>query len=157
MRLGAAANYRIREASPLDPPVRALIDELDSFNTALYPAESNHFDPPEQLAAARSIFLVVERDGQIVGCGAAKHCGEWAEIKRMFLKPSARGAGLATIVLDRLIDWARTEGLTVVRLETGDKSEGALKLYRRAGFHEIAAFPPYKPDPLSIFMERGLR
>lgn len=157
MRHGVAANYRIREASPLDPPVRALIAELDSFNSSLYPAESNHFDSPEQLAASRSIFLVAERDGQIVGCGAAKHCGEWAEIKRMFLKPSARGAGLATIMLDRLIDWARAEGLTVVRLETGHKSEGALKFYRRAGFNEIAAFPPYKPDPLSIFMERGLR
>jgi putative acetyltransferase len=157
MRHGAAANYRIREASPLDPTVRALIDELDSFNTALYPAESNHFDPPEQLAASRSIFLVAERDGRIVGCGAAKHCGDWAEIKRMFLKPEARGAGLATIMLDRLIDWARREGLTVVRLETGDKSDGALKLYRRAGFQEIPAFPPYQADPLSIFMERGLR
>jgi putative acetyltransferase len=157
MKQGAAANYRIREASPLDPPVRALIAELDSFNTALYPAESNHFDPPEQLAASRSIFLVAERDGLIVGCGAAKHCGDWAEIKRMFLKPEARGAGLATIMLDRLIDWARAEGLTVVRLETGDKSDGALKLYRRAGFQEIPAFPPYKADPLSIFMERGLR
>lgn len=157
MKPGAAANYRIREASPLDPPVRALIQQLDAFNTSLYPAESNHFDPPETLAASRAIFLVAERDGEIVGCGAAKHCGEWAEIKRMFLKPSARGAGLATMILDRLMDWARTEGLTAVRLETGDKSDGALKLYRRAGFREIPAFPPYKPDPLSIFMERGLR
>ena len=71
MKPGAAANYRIREASPLEPPVRTLIAELDAFNTALYPAESNHFDPPERLAASRSIFLVVERVGQIVGCGAA--------------------------------------------------------------------------------------
>ena len=157
MKPGVAANYRILEASPLDPPVRALIEELDAFNTALYPAESNHFDPPETLAASRAIFLVVERDGKIVGCGAAKHCGGWAEIKRMFLRPEARGAGLAMMMLDRLLDWAKAEGLTVARLETGDKSEGALNLYRRAGFHEIAAFPPYKPDPLSIFMERGLR
>ena len=157
MKPGAAANYLVREASPLDPAVRSLIAELDSFNTNLYPAESNHFDPPERLAASRSIFLVVEREGQIVGCGAAKHCGEWAEIKRMFLKPAARGAGLATMMLDRLLDWARSEGLTIVRLETGDKSDGALRLYRRAGFQEIPAFPPYKPDPLSIFMERGLR
>jgi putative acetyltransferase len=152
-----AANYRIREASPLDPPVRELIAQLDAFNSALYPAESNHFDPPEALAAARSIFLVVEVDGVIVGCGAAKHCGGWAEIKRMFLKPAARGAGLATLMLDRLLDWARDEGLDLARLETGHASEGALDLYRRAGFREVEAFPPYRPDPLSIFMERGLR
>jgi putative acetyltransferase len=153
----SAANYRIREASPLEPAVRELVAQLDAFNSALYPAESNHFDPPETLAAVRSIFLVVERDGQIVGCGAAKHCGGWAEIKRMFLKPEARGAGLAMLTLDRLLDWARIEGLTLARLETGHRSDGALNLYRRAGFTEIPAFPPYKPDPLSIFMERTLR
>jgi putative acetyltransferase len=155
--LSAAANYHIREASPADPAVRDLIAELDAYNTALYPAESNHFDSPETLAAARVMFLVVESTGRLVGCGAAKHCGEWAEIKRMFLKPEARGAGLAMQMLERLLEWARQEGLSLARLETGHRSDGALQLYRRAGFQEIPAFPPYAPDPLSIFMERTLR
>ncbi len=157
MNRADAANYQIREGSPTEPAVRELIAELDAFNTALYPAESNHFDPPEKLAAQRGIFLVVERHGRVMGCGAAKHCGDWAEIKRMFLKPDARGAGLAMLMLDRLLGWARGEGLTLARLETGHASDGALKLYRRAGFEEIPAFPPYQPDPLSIFMERTLR
>ena len=157
MKRPAAASYLIREGSPTDPQVRRLIAELDAFNTSLYPAGSNHFDPPEKLAAARAIFLVVEIDGRLVGCGAAKHCGGWAEIKRMFLMPDARGAGLAMLMLDRLLDWARGEGLTLARLETGHASQGALTLYRRAGFQEIPAFPPYKADPLSIFMERTLR
>src|SRR5215471_3358303 len=113
MRKDPAANYLIREGSPLEPHVRALIADLDAYNTALYPAESNHFDPPEALAGTRSIFLVVERDGGVVGCGAAKHCGEWAEIKRMYLKPEARGAGVARAVLDRLLGWARDEGLAL--------------------------------------------
>jgi putative acetyltransferase len=151
------ANYSIRAASPTEPAVRQLIAELDTFNSSLYPAESNHFDPPEKLAATRGVFLVVEREGRLVGCGAAKHCGEWAEIKRMFLRPEARGDGLAAKLLDRLLDWARTEGLALARLETGNASAGALALYRRAGFREIPAFPPYQPDPLSIFMERALR
>jgi len=150
-------NYTIREGNPLDPEVRALISELDAFNTALYPAESNHFDPPETLATSRGTFLVVEQDGELVGCGAAKNCGQWAELKRMYLKPKARGGGIALAMLVKLLDWARKEGLPVARLETGNVSVGALKLYRRAGFKEIPAFPPYRPDPLSIFMERALR
>lgn len=157
MTPASLSNYRIREGRPTDPDVRALIAELDAFNTALYPAESNHFDPPEKLAATRGVFLVAEGGAGLVGCGAAKHCGEWAEIKRMFLKPEARGSGLAALILERLLDWARNEGLTLARLETGNVSEGALKLYRRAGFREVTAFPPYQPDPLSIFMERTLR
>jgi putative acetyltransferase len=154
-------NYTIREGDPLDPGVRALIAELDAFNSALYPAESNHFDSPETLAATlgatRGVFLVVEQDGELVGCGAAKHCGQWAELKRMYLKPKARGGGIALAMLVRLLDWARAQGLPLARLETGNVSVGALKLYRRAGFREIPAFPPYEPDPLSIFMERPLR
>ena len=60
-------------------------------------------------------------------------------------------------MLVQLLDWARAQKLPLARLETGNVSVGALKLYRRAGFKEIPAFPPYKPDPLSIFMERPLR
>jgi putative acetyltransferase len=75
----------------------------------------------------------------------------------MYLKPKARGEGIALAMLVRLLDWARAEKLPLARLETGNVSVGALKLYRRAGFKEIPAFPPYKPDPLSIFMERALR
>jgi putative acetyltransferase len=100
---------------------------------------------------------VVEQHGELVGCGAAKHCGGWAELKRMYLKPKARGGGMALAMLVRLLDWARAEGLPLARLETGNVSVGALRLYRRAGFREIPAFPPYEPDPLSIFMERALR
>jgi putative acetyltransferase len=150
-------NYTIRPGDPLAPESRALIAELDAFNTALYPSESNHFDSPETLAASVGVFLVVEQGGEIVGCGAAKHCGGWAELKRMYLKPKARGGGIALAMLVKLLDWARAQGLPLARLETGNVSVGALRLYRRAGFKEIPAFPPYKPDPLSIFMERALR
>jgi putative acetyltransferase len=153
----AAPNYIIRPGDPTGPEARALIAELDAFNSALYPAESNHFDSPETLATGRGVFLVVEQDGEIVGCGAAKHCGGWAELKRMYLKPKARGGGIALAMLVKLLDWARSEGLPLARLETGNVSVGALRLYRRAGFKEIPAFPPYKADPLSIFMERALR
>ena len=74
------------------------------------------------------------------------------------LRGSAVGTeGIALAMLVKLLDWARAEKLPLARLETGNVSVGALKLYRRAGFKEIPAFPPYKPDPLSIFMERALR
>src|SRR5262249_24760735 len=157
MNASAKESYTIRAGDPLLPSVRALIAELDAFNAALYPAESNHFDPPEALVGPKSIFLVVEQRGELVGCGAAKNCGGWAELKRMYLKPKARGGGIALAMLVKLLDWAREQKLPLARLETGNVSVGALKLYRRAGFKEIPAFPPYKPDPLSIFMERPLR
>jgi putative acetyltransferase len=157
MNASAREKYTIRPGDPRTAGVRALIAELDAFNSALYPAESNHFDPPDALAGPDCIFLVVEQHGELVGCGAARNCGGWAELKRMYLKPKARGGGIALAMLVKLLDWARAQKLPLARLETGNVSVGALKLYRRAGFKEIPAFPPYKPDPLSIFLERTLR
>jgi putative acetyltransferase len=43
-----------------------------------------------------------------------------------------------------------------LRLETGTKQPKAILLYRLAGYSEIPPFGDYKPDPLSIFMERRL-
>jgi hypothetical protein len=52
MNASAREKYTIRPGDPRTAGVRALIAELDAFNSALYPAESNHFDPPEALASA---------------------------------------------------------------------------------------------------------
>ena len=47
-------------------------------------------------------------------------------------------------------------GPGAIRLETGISQPEAIGLYRKAGFVEIEAFAPYKPDPLSLFMEKVL-
>jgi putative acetyltransferase len=49
---------------------------------------------------------------------------------------------------------ARSRGARVVRLETGIRQPEALALYRRRGYGYVPAFPPYDPDPLSVFMEK---
>ena len=64
MNASARESYTIRPGDPRSSGVRALIAELDAFNSALYPAESNHFDPPDALAGADCIFLVVEQHGE---------------------------------------------------------------------------------------------
>ena len=67
MNASATVDYTIRTGDPLRPEVRALIAELDAFNSSLYPAESNHFDPPEALSGPGTLFLVVEQRGELVG------------------------------------------------------------------------------------------
>jgi putative acetyltransferase len=47
-------------------------------------------------------------------------------------------------------------GLAAARLETGIHQPQAIGLYRAYGFTEIGPFGGYKPDPLSIFMEKRL-
>ena len=51
---------------------------------------------------------------------------------------------------------ARDAGLTVLRLEIGIHQHAALGLCRAAGYHEIGPFGGYRPDQLSVLMEKPL-
>jgi putative acetyltransferase len=41
-------------------------------------------------------------------------------------------------------------------LETGVKSDEAIRLYRRLGYMDCGPFADYRPDPLSVFMVKSL-
>lgn len=63
-----------------------------------------------------------------------------AEIKRMYVAPSARGLGVGTTILTRLIDDAREFDYGTIRLESAAFMHDAHALYRRFGFVEIEPF-----------------
>ncbi|MCU0830586.1 MAG: GNAT family N-acetyltransferase [Rhizobiaceae bacterium] len=93
----------------------------------------------------------------IAGIGAlvAKADGT-GELKRFFTNPHVRGTGVGSAILRAVEAKARALGLRTLQLETGIHSAGALALYRAAGFTPRGAFPPYAPDPWSVFMEKKL-
>jgi putative acetyltransferase len=124
---------------------------------ALYPAESNHLLDIASLQRPEVAFFVARVDGRALGCGAVVSSGEgWAEIKRMFVSPAARGMKLGRRLLLEIEAIAYQRGERLLRLETGAKQPEALALYRSAGFVEIGPFGSYRPDPLSLFMEKPL-
>lgn len=143
--------------SPRQADVEGLLAALDAYQAALYPAESNHFLDVEALAAPNVRFFVARRGGQALGCGALRiDAAGYGELKRMFVRPEARGLRLGRRILDRIEEEARRERLRCLRLETGIHQPEALGLYRAAGYEERDAFGEYKPDPLSVFMEKSL-
>jgi putative acetyltransferase len=105
-------------------------------------------------------FLVARYQGHAVGCGAlvVKDL-DWGELKRMYVRPVARGKGLGRAILENLLDMAQRRDLAFVRLETGLKLNAAVALYREKGFVEREAFGDYVGDdaPESLFMELSLR
>jgi putative acetyltransferase len=148
---------RIDIESPAQPEVAVLLEAGDAYMASLYPAESNHMLDLASLQRPEVKFLVARVDGRVLGCGAVVSSGEgWAEIKRMFLSPSARGLKLGRRLLERIEAIARENSERCLRLETGVKQPEALALYRSAGFIEIAPFGAYRPDPLSLFMEKPI-
>jgi putative acetyltransferase len=150
--------------TPLDPTypdALALMAQSEALMRALYPSESNHFEPPEGLRAPGGSFFGAWRDGRLLGCGGVKHVaatGEpaYGEIKRLFVLDSERGRGVARQLMAALEAEVAARGVRLARLETGIHQPEALGLYRRLGYVERPPFGGYGPDPLSVFMEKSL-
>ncbi|MBD8687168.1 MULTISPECIES: GNAT family N-acetyltransferase [unclassified Rhizobium] len=147
----------IKLEPPRQPEVLHLMDMSNAYMASLYPAESNHMVDIDTLEKPTVSFFVARNEGQIVGCCALVEAGDGTgEIKRMFVDPQARGLKIGQLMMDAIIARGRELRLGAIRLETGISQPEAIGLYRKAGFVEIEAFAPYKPDPLSMFMELKL-
>jgi putative acetyltransferase len=142
---------------PDQPEIVALIEALDAHAMALYPPESNHLLDIASLCAPDVAFLVARDRGAALGCGAVlRDARGWGEVKRMYVRPEARGRRIGVRILAALEQVAAGRALPLLRLETGIHNTEALALYRRAGFRDCDPFGDYAPDPLSVFMEKDI-
>jgi putative acetyltransferase len=147
----------ITEERPDTPDAQALIEELEAHLATLYPRESRHGFSVEKLLRERVAFFVSRDDGQAAGCGGVMIVGsEYAEIKRMYVRPAFRGRALGRLMLEHLVAHARAQGLGVVRLETGIHQREAIALYESGGFRRTGPFGPYTDDPLSRCYEKAI-
>ena len=143
--------------SPDQPDVRALIDALDAYQRALYPAESNHLVDIGTLMRPNVRFAVARAaDRRAVGCGAVLLDADAGELKRMFVDPAQRGRGIARRLHAFLEGEATRAGAQVLRLETGIHQPEALALYEGLGYRRCGPFGDYAEDPLSVFMHKPL-
>jgi GNAT superfamily N-acetyltransferase len=89
----------------------------------------------------RGVFYLIERVGALVGMGGIRRLDDTtAEIKRMYVRASARGLGLGRTILARLLADADAFGDTRVHLDSAPFMTDAHRLYERAGFVDC---PPY--------------
>lgn len=103
----------------------------------------------------RGSFIVAMSDTLPVGCVGLKGTDHlYAEIKRLWVAPSARGLGLGKRLMDAAENAARTLGIALLRLDTNSALPEAGQLYRTTGWREIRRFndDPY-PD---LFFEKRL-
>ena len=95
----------------------------------------------DELLVPRGRLYLVEREGVPVGVGGLKPISDAiAEIKRMYIRPSARGQGLGRQLLGQLLEDARALEFRLVRLESAAFMPEAHALYRSAGFTVIRPF-----------------
>lgn len=143
------------------PEIEQLLTELDQELTIGYSPDQHHaLSLPELFQDHIRLFLA--RDGSAaVGCGGVALFDGFAEVKRMYTRPRARGRGIATGIMQRLESEARAARQPSLRLETGVYQTEAIAFYERMGFRRIAPFGDYTTKPphtieLSVFYEKVL-
>ena len=102
-------------------------------------------------------LFVLWRGDEPLACGAIRPLPRETdcELKRLYVRPSARGEGIARAVAETLLAAARNLGYARVRLDTLERLVPANRLYASLGFRPSA---PYYDNPLPgvLFLSRDL-
>jgi DNA-binding MarR family transcriptional regulator/GNAT superfamily N-acetyltransferase len=145
-----------------DPRSEAASYCLDAYYAELAQRFEQGFDvsrsrnpAAEQLSRPHGAFLVAMSDGLAIGCVGLKGVGGGqAEVKRLWVAPSARGLGLSRCLMERLEDVARELSIKTLRLDTNRALPEAKHLYLKTGWREIDRF---NDDPYADwFFEKQL-
>ena len=101
---------------------------------------------PGKYARPAGELLIAYDERTAVGCVALRRLDNGVcEMKRLFVKPQARGTGLGGRLAREIISVARERGYSLMRLDTLDRLEGAMVIYEKLGFRRCA---PYYENPL---------
>ena len=91
-------------------------------------------------------LLLAKRGDHVLGCIALKPLEppQVTEIKRLFVRPQARGKGVGKALVEAAVITAQRMGYEEIRLDTLPEMTGAIALYKSKGFEPIA---PYGSHP----------
>lgn len=117
--------------------------------------------PGPYAAPTGRLLLARDADGLPVGVvGIRPHEAGGAEIKRLYVRPGARRAGLGKRLADEAVSAARELGYHRALITTlPDSMEHALRMYRRMGFTETSPFTDHShvnEHVRMIYLERRL-
>lgn len=135
-----------------------LQEHLDDMR-ATSPPESVHALDLNGLRQPNIRFWTLWDDRNLAGCGALKWLdAEHAEIKSMRTAATYKQQGVASQILQHLINDAKAAGVQRLSLETGSMTffQPARSLYAKFGFELCGPFADYVLDPNSVFMTKNI-
>lgn len=147
----ATADLLVRAATVVfehvDPTQPAAREAMARYFAEIDERFEHGFDPgplgpadDEQLRAPQGTFMVAVSDGDPVAGGGLRTGDGYGEIKRMWVHPDWRGAGLGSRMLRQLEAAAAAMEHRVVRLDTRYLLTDAIALYERSGYRSIERY-----------------
>jgi len=142
---------RVKTPQEIDE-VRRLFREYEAFlnvDLCFQQFEAELANLPGKYAPPSGTLLLAMDGRKAVGCGALRSLGSGqnltCEMKRLYVRPEARGLGVGKIIVRRLIQEGVHLGYTAMVLDTLERLEAAIHLYELLGFTRIQ---PYYDNPL---------
>ncbi|KAF3887406.1 MULTISPECIES: GNAT family N-acetyltransferase [Nostocales] len=123
------------------------------------PPESVHALDLEALRSPDITFWSAWEGSELLGCGALKELDSTSgEVKSMRTTKAYRNQGVASKILEHIIQEAKQRAYDCLYLETGSSPEfaPARALYIKYGFEYRGPFVGYTDDPNSVFMTKKL-
>ena len=147
-----------REGAELDI-VRSLFREYEeelNEDLCFQSFEAELRDPLTKYVQSGGAIVLAYVDDEPAGCIALlPHSQSDCEMKRLFVRPAYRKSGLGRELVQLLLDLASEKGFTVMKLDTLNKLQPAIKLYEQFGFIHINAYYN-NPLPGVVYMEKEL-
>ncbi|MBT1701529.1 GNAT family N-acetyltransferase [Fulvivirgaceae bacterium PWU4] len=146
----------VKQVLPTDKDVVSLIEKLNEYQIGLYGLAACNLESPESLLVNNAFMVGAFMEDTLIGIGAVKIVDTYAELKRMFVREEYRGLPCATLILTELENYARSKGIAVVFLETGNQHHAAIRFYKRMGYREVDSFGAYRPNDVSVYFSKEL-
>jgi putative acetyltransferase len=150
------SNLKIKEVKYDNEDLTLLINKLDKFLLDQYPDRPIFGVDANNENMNDLIFLVGYFEDKAIACGALRFYSDKCELKRMFVDDEYRGKGFSKSLYYELENIAINNKKKKIILETGNKQETAIEMYKKLGFTRIENYGEFLNDKISVCFEKTL-